>query len=343
MNEKSPTMKEWEQLYNTAIQIKDLAPWEWLEEHEIFAIQPYDSPEIGFVSVMGTIGEHYAISVYLGEEGPYGFWDLLYSTPDMFSYQKVLEIPQLQVSFEDRNMLHPKDQNIIKKLGLKFRGRHSWPLFRSYKPGYFPWYLSQDEARFLQIILDQTKEVVQKARENRSLLMSDDEESYFLRKAVRENDKDFWQDSTLKIIPKAPHSAQFKVKKNQMATLKTLTPQKVVLEIAVFIIPEAVKGKGTRPYYPYSLLLVDTSRKIIIGNQLLKPIPGLTEMWSTVPSQIVEILAKLQFLPQTISVNSELLHQYLLFLSEEVGITIELKDNLPYIDDARRHLLDFFS
>jgi len=71
LSERLLKIEEWDNLYKTAIKIKDIAPWEWLEEHDLFAVQNPDTNEIGFVSIMGAIGEHYAISVYLGEKGFY--------------------------------------------------------------------------------------------------------------------------------------------------------------------------------------------------------------------------------------------------------------------------------
>ena len=62
---------------------------------------------------------------------------------------------RLTVSFEDRKFLRKPDFQVIKELELKFRGRNSWPLFRSYQPGYLPWYLTKDEARYLTLALQQ--------------------------------------------------------------------------------------------------------------------------------------------------------------------------------------------
>ena len=95
------------------ITIKEIAPWEWLYEQDIFAVQNPETNEIGFVSVMGAVGEHYALSVYLGEKALYKFWDLEKSASDSFSHQEFFEIHQLQASFEDRNFLHSKDRGLI--------------------------------------------------------------------------------------------------------------------------------------------------------------------------------------------------------------------------------------
>ena len=71
---KSPGIGQWKLLYEAMRKLKDIAPWEYLEEDELFAVQDPDTNEIGFVSIMGAIGEHYAVSVYLGEKGLYGFF-----------------------------------------------------------------------------------------------------------------------------------------------------------------------------------------------------------------------------------------------------------------------------
>ena len=56
-------------------------------------------------------------------------------------------------SFEDRKLLQKEDFQLINKIGLKFSGPNSWPLFRSYRPGYHPWYLTNEEARYLTLCL----------------------------------------------------------------------------------------------------------------------------------------------------------------------------------------------
>ena len=170
MTEPRPGLNEWRRLYQAAIRVKEIAPWEWMTEQDVFGVQDPETDEIGFVSVMGTLGEHLAVAVYLGTEGLYSFWgfqQLAASAPP----EALLGIPHLQASFEDRGELTDKDRRVIEGLGLKFRGRQAWPLFRSYRPGYFPWYLEAWEARFLTCALEQAVEVAQRFKEDTTLLV----------------------------------------------------------------------------------------------------------------------------------------------------------------------------
>ena len=64
----------------------------------------------------------------------------------------------LMASFGNKADQQKQDLDIITQLGLKFKGRHAWPLFRSYEPGYFPWYLTQAHVRFLALALERARE-----------------------------------------------------------------------------------------------------------------------------------------------------------------------------------------
>ena len=47
-----------------------------MTEADIFSVQSPETGDLGFVSVLGMLGEHFAMSLYLGPEGIHGFLDL---------------------------------------------------------------------------------------------------------------------------------------------------------------------------------------------------------------------------------------------------------------------------
>src|SRR3989442_11711244 len=86
------------QLFDLAIGIKELKPWRWMEETDLIGTENPETGEIGFISVMGAVGEYEAVALYLGAKGLYGFIDLQQdSSPD-----RVMEMTHLQVAFSDR-------------------------------------------------------------------------------------------------------------------------------------------------------------------------------------------------------------------------------------------------
>lgn len=95
---------EWRRLYAVAGQAKALAPWEWMLEDDIFGVRNPETGELGFVSIMGNLGEHLAVAVYLGAEALYRFWEIQ-EAGEMIAPQFMFETAQLQASFEDREHL----------------------------------------------------------------------------------------------------------------------------------------------------------------------------------------------------------------------------------------------
>lgn len=97
---------EAKQVYDIAIQVKNLAPWQWMEETDVFGVANPDTGELGFVSVMGSVGEYEAVAVYLGAEGFYELIDFRAdesATPD-----RLIEMPHLQAAFSTREYLESK-------------------------------------------------------------------------------------------------------------------------------------------------------------------------------------------------------------------------------------------
>src|ERR1051326_7444971 len=156
-------------LFSLAARVKELAPWEWMDESEVFGVQNPETGELGFVSVMGMAGQHFAVAVYVGAEGLYGVLDFA-SQETITNPDQLLAIPQLQASFENRDTLDKQDRELIKRLGLKFRGAGAWPMFRSYRPGFMPWFVTSEEARFLAHALEQTLEVAPRVKEDPDIL-----------------------------------------------------------------------------------------------------------------------------------------------------------------------------
>ncbi|HUU26226.1 MAG TPA: hypothetical protein VM123_00305 [archaeon] len=341
MIKNQPALEEWREVYRFAIQVKKIAPWEWITEADIFGVQNPETDEIGFVSVMGMAGKHYALAVYMGPEGLYGFLDLQNVDPIEIP-ELVLEIPQLQASFENRDVLNKKDHEIIKKLGLKFRGPHAWPMFRSYHPGFFPWFLEADEARFIMYVLEQTLDVASRYKEDQSLLEYSDEERFLVRVPHKEDGTLVWEDRIMRVPP--PESPHIPIAMNdqEIKTLKSLPQGIHTIEIDFFMFPAKIGEKGTRPFYSYMLLSVDARSYLVLGSELMTVDPSLEAMWGSIPMKVVHQLLKAGMLPREIRVRSELLLQLLQPLAGQLRFNLKLSRNLRSLDSAKESLFQYF-
>jgi hypothetical protein len=341
MKKNQPTIEEWRALHEAAIRIKETAPWEWMTETDIFGLQNPETDQFGFVSVMGMMGEHYAASVYLGSEGLYKFWDFE-ETGHLVAPERLLEIPQLQLSFDNRNELNERDRKLIKQLGFKFRGQHEWPMFRSYRPGFAPWFLERDEARFLTHALNQLSEVAPRFKENPSLLEPSNDDDYLMRVPRQEGNTLVWEDRLMSAPPPEPVSISIPMDIDALGALKQLPVSKSRLEVDLFMFPSPIQEKEDRPFFPYVLLVIDAQSGMILGNEMLKPEPSLEAMWGLVPMKLVQQLARARIAPKEVTVRSELLSQLLLPLAESLGFKLKQSDVLPGMDMAKEFLFQRF-
>lgn len=53
-----PTNEQWRRLYEAAVRVKELSPWGWMTEGDVFGVRDPKTEKIGFVSVTGMLGEH---------------------------------------------------------------------------------------------------------------------------------------------------------------------------------------------------------------------------------------------------------------------------------------------
>ena len=155
-NDNKPTDEQLKELYQAASDFKQVQPWKWLYDADIICVENQKDKTMGYCSVMGRGGEHYALGVYLGNEGIFGFYNLMENADAIPRHQALHFQNCLMCSFEDRDLLANEDRKQIKTLGLSFRGRNAWPMFRWFEPGYNPWFINQEECIFLTHALRQT-------------------------------------------------------------------------------------------------------------------------------------------------------------------------------------------
>ena len=336
MKQAQPTQTEWRKLFDVAARVKELAPWEWMMEDEVFGVQDDEAGVTGFVSVMGAGGEHFAIALYPDPAALYAFLDLHdqgmeEEADDPQAAMRVLELPQMQVAFEDNQELEKEDKALIKQLGLKFRGAKAWPQFRSFTPGLFPWRLTGAEARRLTVALGQVLEVAPRCRDDEEMFAPSEDGTVFLVRVPKEQGG--WADQILKIEEPEPAPLHFEVDPQAFAQAKELRRVTNVIEIELTMLPMPVKDKKIeRPYFPYALILAEAQSGAIVANEMLQPLPSLDAMYGTVPQLLLGTFLRLGVLPELLRARNPLLAELLAPLAEELNFKVDTVRKLPAID-----------
>lgn len=343
---KQPSVTQWKHLYDLSEKLYELAPWRWMEEIDVFGVENPETKEIGFVSVMGTLGEHSAVGVYLGADALYKFWGLQDEDVDPVGLD-LLEIPQIQVSFEDRGELEKEDRDIIKKLGLRFRGPDRYPKFRNIKPGHLPWFITSEEAQFLSYAIEQTLEVAPRLRDNPSIFTVEDDpkdEVYLVRTAEMLDGKTAWHDEMKRISPPAVEKPSISMPPGMVDRLKGYPhDKKLVFEMDLFSLPTPIGKKGERPLLPIMLMVSDHDSFFILGAEFLEPREDISEMNAVVADSLFEILSRHKILPGEIRVGSDLLFGLLKTFTQRLNIKLRQTGNLRAIKDAKNAIIDQLS
>ena len=333
MGNAIPTIQDWKNLFDAALKFKKIAPWQWMWDSDIFGVQNPANGEIGYCCIMGAAKEIYALAVYQGSEGLESYLRLntkyhSESLFDLYTLQKCV-----MLSFEDRANLTNEDLQIIKSLGLQFRGHNEWPLFRSFRPGFFPWFIAKEEAEFLTVAIHQAIEVALQFEKNPNLLSSIDEDYYLVRVPHIENDAIVWKNELLKTQPYKEFEIKTKpVDEKLLERINKLhILQKDTWEIDYFFYPSAVKEKNERPFYPYIILWVDHRSGYILHHHLANDKQELAK----IPELFLHFIEYFNSIPKTIITKHEMTYQLLEPVAKSLNINLIKKEKLKGIEEAQ--------
>lgn len=328
-------------LYDLTARIKELAPWEFMDEADLFGVIDPDTGEPNFVSVMGAAGEHYAVALYKGVIGLYSFLFVQNLGPEVGA-EAILDMPQIQASFENREMVEKRDREHMKALGLKFRGRHAWPIFRSYRAGYAPWFIDKAEARTLTYALEQLIDVVLRLVDgDDDLLWPDEDEKRLVRVPERTADGLVWRDETMAFDRPAPRDMMIRVEAEAMDKVSQLPSRPGVVEIDCFRLFSIIAPPGERPFFPYALLLVDGKTGEPLGIDMLTPNPTPDDMWGDVAAVVLRLLEAGGYRPREFRVRNHLLFGILSMISGPTKIKVKQVHMLDKLDRVAGGLTAF--
>jgi hypothetical protein len=328
---KHPSKADWAALYGAAIAYKELAPWQWTLPDDLFAIETPRQKEVAFCSIYGAEGQEPGLAVFIGAEGYQGLRRLVAddragaqgSTPPFCS---------VSVTFLGREALKPEDRETVKDLGLRFRGRNAWPLFRSQVPEHLPWFLERGEAALLTTALRQAVDVAGHARawsgkrsRRRGLILT-----RFFRHGKWQQD---WREPPKAASPAEPSSLPDELRLYRIRTASSRRDP--VWEVSAFVLPKASASPSGPPYLPTCVLAASPQRGLV-GLRLIGPLPTPSDKQNA----LLEIMEESGSLPRQIVVPVEGLRPVVDPLAGPLGMSIGVSPSLPSVDEALLRVMD---
>jgi len=326
------SIARWRPLYELARQIGEMAPWKDLEEVDIFAVHDPESNHTGYVSIMGSLGQHKAVAAYIGNEGLWGFITLQ-NAYDRAQPTLVLSTPQIQLSYDKRGDLEPEDLFIIHELDFKPQRSNEWPMFRCYRPGFAPWFLDQNEISFFQVVLEQTLVVLGNPLEKAQITDALAEDKILIRRGKSVKSGISWRSETMPLFP--PEEKMYFVIDGKLGEAVRNLPvsgQRVYLDLQILMNPIQEK-KDERPYFAYLLAFMDEQSGLMLQFDSLTAKNGWRTFLSELPEHIVSGLHQLGSRPIQLLIRDRILIDMMTPLQKKLGLVVKSVTEMPAMDE----------
>lgn len=337
MNE--PSKNDWSELYQAATAFQQASPWEWMGNEDLFAVENPHNGEVGYCSILGSGQEEFGLGIFLGDEGFNGYLELISGAAEPEDFDERVMVPMLSMLLVDRGTLQKRDVEVVRSLGLRFRGVNAWPFFRSQRPGYVPWFLEKGEALFLGTAIHQALLVANKVRNNELDLLGKEPEGLILTRCHRGGDwlEEWHKPKILDRTPQIHTKAIGAVNEAQLHLLRSGAPRSSgSWELDIFALPVPVGSAGSRPYFPSCFLAVERKLGLIIGSKIAEPWLTLAEK----QDEVIGILEKAGQLPRNIWVKSDKIRMMVEPITNGLGINLHV-GKLTTLEEAKASLGNF--
>ena len=330
---------QWKSLFQFVKQFNELAPWRWMDDDQIFAIQHPKTGEYAYCSVMGALGEEFGLSVFIGQKG-LKYLRRILTTP-FIDKDSIYENQSIVLSFCNREELSEKDYELIKKEGLTFRGKNKWPMFRSMEPGLYPWYLTDKEMEWFSVILERVLEVCRRVKEGLEIESNFSQHDVcFAQTALERNNKVVWKDAFISTLIGQENSKPSELLVSEIDLKRLISHKKksnVSLEIGSFYNPNPVQElPDERPFFPEIFVVAERKKQLIIHHDML--VQG--NRAAQIQASFIKLVENLNAVPREVWMTSEMF-LVLKPIIEKLGISVMQVEGLPIIENVKNSMYQY--
>ena len=298
--EVNPTLGQSLELHHAFRHYCETKPWEQLANEDVLVVNDPLGRFKGYCVALGDGGVAYGLGVYLGDRGLLNYLATMTSEDEPCGVEALERGLTLSAVLGDREELGNGERKGMRDLGLRYRGRGRWPIFRSVIPGHWPWYVNADEARFLTIALDNVRDVAERTGQGVLDLYAGRDPGEVLTRSVRCG---VWRDEWEPLRPPALPVADHRGDTDRLRSISWSTPVgAAVWEVTASYIPTGAQdGRGTRPYLPTLVMVVEGSSGLILTVRMLGRVPSVLER----QEPVLELLEQADRLPGALVCDRE--------------------------------------
>lgn len=323
---KEASLEQWRELYDVTQRIQALQPWEHLWDMDLITLQLPEYGQPFFASVMGRNGECFAIAVMEGADALADFYQLAESR-DIPSGQLIRYQNNMTCYFGDREELIKSERDILKKLGLKFRGRNQWIYFRSFERGYAPFTLDENQVLKLTRVYQELFMALKAFLQQRIPVDFDNQQTLYRH---FDPEQGLWL-TRAGTLNKPLKKFRIPIVEDEVliGRLKQQKKTRSELELDTLFLNAVInESKSGRPIIPVMFMLADRHSGLPLDQELLSP--GDNDI-STILGSLINYIQN-SGRPKKIVVRDEETAHLLSDLCGRVEIPIEVRGSLRAID-----------
>lgn len=328
-------------VYELAVQLRKANPWKKLLESNLFAIQ-LPQGEFGYCCIMGEIGEHLDLSVYLGQRGLTSVREIVEADDKMMDIADIaMHQDCLQCSFENSAYLTDAErkeaQAFAKRTGISFRGKKAFPSFVRYRPYHMPTAIETEAeqevmGKALQAALYFCEALETKTKEELGFCYDIDEGA---RIPLLQMEQDEFRLQTTELPASVQEVNPRPRLENEIAAAKIRKAKKSgTWQCQVYRMQEPVRlEKDELPCFPMALMVVDSATEFVFPIYM---VDEYEERAGRLINRLAEIMLDKDAYPKTIQVKDNQTQALLEHFCEQTNIQLKQCKRLPVLEKSKK-------
>jgi hypothetical protein len=336
--ETPPTFPAMERLYRLVSDLYGLRPWRVLNEDNLIAVRDSVTGEVCYCSVMGALGEVLSMHAYIGAEGLRQFRKMeaeeIADPGEFFASTHCV-----YVEFVRRAELLRQDRELLAALGHPQGRRLASPIFRTMRPGFLPWFVTEDEAQTLAECIRAVIVVCAAVARQESMKFWELADTYPMVTRAEGAEPRYHVEMFHSVLPPEPPVVPVRLAKETLLTVRAQDyAVRGAMELDITYSGAAIGKKGERNACASIAIAVDAESGMVLA-------PEVTDASVTAGDALAKVFLKAiqvsRTLPKEVRVRSQKFKDSLAPLMDSFGVPVRVATRLPASDEARSHLLGF--
>ena len=338
LGETPPSYSTMEGLYRLAVKLYALSPWRVLDETELVLTRDSATGETCYCSVMGALGEVLAVHAYIGTEG-YRLFRRVAAGEIAGAGEFYERQHSVYLEFVPRAELDAQDRKLLSAMGHPLGAVKASPIFRASRPGFRPWFVTEEEGLLLAECLRAVIVICSAVSTRPGLEYWNLVDTYPMVSQVdgKEGEPKYRVELVKVTLPSEPPLSPVQLGEEQLHRLRNRNYAiRGVMELGYFPSAAPIGEKNERKACTRVALAVDADSGFLFPPELASPGVSVAD---ALGMAIIKAIETSRTLPREVRVTTRKLKDCLNPLSEACGFPVKVVGSLPALAEAREGLM----